>query len=413
METQTTPPTPHKTPFLEKIRQTQDLTLGLLFMIMLMDVMGMTLLFPVLAFIVQEYSSDALTYILLNVIYSAAQFFAAPVLGNLSDRFGRRPILLICLLGAAAGYTVFGLAGALWILFLSRLIAGITGGSISTASAYIVDVSKPEDLTRRLALVGMAWGVGLVLGPALGGMLGQIDLRAPAFSAAAFSLISLALGFFVLPESLPKERRVTKPIRASDFNAFASVRSIGRLPGLAVLLVVLSIFNFGFNGMNSTESLFLIARFTAQPWQIGLVTMMGGISLGIVQALLVQRLVRRYGEKSVAVTSLLLLACGALATCFAPALLFVYPIVFLRSAASGFVFPTLGALSTRRVSASEQGALMGVTTALGSLMGIFSPLLSGAFFDLWSPSAPYWTAAALFAAAALLLQQKTAGLRKA
>jgi len=181
------------------------IALSLIFLIMLMDVVGMTILFPISPYIVRQYSDQALMVTLLSVIYSAAQFFAAPVLGKISDRVGRRPVLLICLAGASAGYLMFGIGGALWILFLSRLIAGITGGSISTASAYIVDVSKPEELANAFTMVGMAWGIGLVLGPALGGALGQIDLRAPAFFSAALALVNIGFGFF-LPARIAAQR---------------------------------------------------------------------------------------------------------------------------------------------------------------------------------------------------------------
>ena len=143
----------------------KKITLNLIFLIMLMDVVGISILYPVSAYIVRQYSSQALMVTLLTVVYSAAQFMAAPLLGKLSDRYGRRPVLLVSLFGSAVGYLVFGMAGALWILFLSRLVDGITGGNMSTASAYIADVSESDELAKNLALVGMAWGFGLVLGP--------------------------------------------------------------------------------------------------------------------------------------------------------------------------------------------------------------------------------------------------------
>jgi len=364
----------------------------------------MTILFPISAYIVRQYSDQALMVTLLSVIYSAAQFFAAPVLGKISDRVGRRPVLLICLAGAGAGYILFGFAGALWILFLSRLIAGITGGSISTASAYIVDVSKPEELANAFTLVGMAWGIGLVLGPALGGVLGQFDLRAPAFFSGALALVNMVFCFFYLPESLPKERRETKAMRASDFNTFQSIGAIGRLPGLAVLLGASALFNFAFNAMNSTETLFIIAKFAAQPWQIGLMTMFVGVSIAVVQAFLVKRLVTRLGEIGAAFLCLLVQMAGALAMWLNPIFVLLYPIVILRSAASGFIFPTLGTLSAKRVSYREQGELMGVTTSLNGLMGIISPILAGVLYDQWAPGAPYWLAALFFIGAAFLLR---------
>jgi MFS transporter, DHA1 family, tetracycline resistance protein len=404
MEIPPGPPVPKPPSIIRQVLRRDKIALSLIFLIMLLDVIGMTILFPISAYIVRQYSDQAIMITLLSVIYSAAQFFAAPVIGKISDRVGRRPVLLICLAGASAGYLMFGLGGALWILFLSRLIAGVTGGSISTAQAYIVDVSKPEDLANAFTLVGMAWGIGLVLGPALGGALGQFDLRAPAYFSAALAFGNMVLGFFYLPESLSKERRETKPMRASDFNTFASIGAIGRLPGLAIILIGSALFNFAFNAMNSTETLFLIQRFDIQPWQTGLMTMLVGISIALVQALLVQRLVTRVGEIAVAVFCLLLQVAGAMAMCYNPVFLLIFPIAILRSAASGFIFPTLGTLSSKRVSYHEQGVLMGVTTSINGLMGIVSPILAGLLYDHLAPGAPYWLAAVFFVGAALLLR---------
>jgi multidrug resistance protein len=374
---------------------------------MLMDVVGISILYPVAPYLVLRYSGDALMVTMLTVIYAAAQFFAAPVLGKFGDRYGRRPVLLVSLLGSAIGYVIFGIGGALWVLFLSRLIDGITGGNMSTANAYIADVSRPEERAKNFTLIGMAWGLGLVLGPAMGAAFGQISLVAPAFIAAALSLLGVLLGFFLLPESLPRERRETAPIRANDLNPFASIGEMARKPGLGWLLLVLCLFNFAFNGINSTESLFMIQKFAAQPWQVGLQLVLLGIALAAVQAALVPRLVPRYSEKVIAIVCLLGQALGGLATFFDPIFWLFYPITVLNRAVSGFVFPTLTALYSNRVSLSEQGALMGVTTALGSLMSILGPLWAGAVYGHVMPGAPYWMGAVVFVLAALMLTRPT------
>src|SRR4029079_12236897 len=140
-------------------------------------------------FIVRRYSDNASMVTLLTVIYAAAQFLAAPILGRVSDRLGRRPVLLVCVLGSAIGYFIFGLGGALWVLFLSRLIDGVTGGNLSTAAAYIMDVSKPEQRAQNMTLLGMAFGLGFIVGPALGGLLGQWSVNAPLFAAGGLSLV--------------------------------------------------------------------------------------------------------------------------------------------------------------------------------------------------------------------------------
>jgi MFS family permease len=398
-------PAPQTSVFRQILRR-QNIALSLIFLIMLLDVIGITILFPISAYIVREYSSQAINVTLLTVIYSLAQFFAAPVIGKISDRVGRRPVLLVCLAGAAAGYILFGVAGALWVLFLARLIAGITGGSLSTASAYIVDVSKPEELANAFTLMGMAWGVGLVLGPALGGALGQVDLRLPAFFSAGLALFAMGMSFFYLPESLPPERRETKPMRASDFNTLQSIGTIGRLPGLAVILLASCLFNFGFGAMGSTETLFLIQRFNILPWQIGLMSTLVGITLATVQAILLPRLAPRVGEVLLAAICNAIILVGALAMRYSPILILIYPIAIARSTASGFIFPLMGTISARRVSARQQGQLMGVSTSLNSLMSILSPILAGLLYDHLSPGSPYWLAAVFFAAAGLILYQE-------
>jgi DHA1 family tetracycline resistance protein-like MFS transporter len=278
----------------------------------------------------------------------------------------------------------------------------------------LVDVSKPDELANAFALVGMAWGIGLVLGPALGGVLGQINLRAPAFFSAALALTNLGVSFFYLPESLPRERRETRPMRAGDFNTFQSIGAIGRLPGLGALLVVTCLFNFGFGGMNSTETLFVIRRFAALPWQVGLMTMSAGIAIAVVQALLVKRLSVALGEIVLASVCMLILVAGSVGMVITPVFVLVFPIVIIRSAASGFIFPILSTVTTRRVPATERGVLMGVNTALGGLMGIFSPIAAGLIYDHWSPGAPYLFATLFYIGAALLLikQKNTTNLVK-
>jgi len=376
--------------------------LNLIFCILLLDVVGMSILYPVAPYIVRRYSSDALMLTILTAIYAAAQFFAAPVLGKLSDRYGRRPVLLVSLLGSAIGYVLFGIGGALWVLLLSRLIDGITAGNQSTAAAYIADVSTPEERAKNFTLIGMAWGIGLILGPALGATLGQINLAAPTLTAAALSLVSMLLGIVVLPESLPSESRETTPMRVGDLNPFGSIGEMARKPGLGLLLLALCLFNFAFNGINSTETLFLIEKFAAQPWQVGALLVLAGIAIAVVQRL-VPHLVPRYGEHSIAIVCLIGQALGALATFMAPSLWLLYPITVLRTATNSFVFATLGALMTGRVAPREQGVLMGVTTALGSLMSILGPLWAGAVYDRVMHGAPYWMGAGVFGLAALVL----------
>lgn len=324
-------------------------------------------------------------------------------MGKLGDHYGRRPVLLISLVGQALGYAIFGLGGALWVLFLGRLVGGITGGNFSTATAYLADISAPHERAKNFTLIGIAWSMGLILGPAAGAVLGEINLAAPAYVAAGLSLLNVLLGIFILPESLPKEQRTTTRLVFKDINPLSSIASMARKPGLGILLLVTALFNFAFNGIGSTSSLFFIKKFGVDPSQVGWLMVLAGIALGVVQFLLVQRTVRRFGEKTVAVTSLSALSLGELAIFFAPLLSWLYPINMLVTAISGFVFPTLTTLNTARVEHREVGLLMGVTTAIASLMNIFGPIWAGVVFDRVMVGAPYWMGAVIIGLAAFLL----------
>jgi len=379
--------------------------LSLIFVIMLMDVVGITLLAPVAPYIVQKYSSSALMVSMLTVLYAGGQFFSAPLIGKLGDRYGRRPVLLISLFGQAIGYLIFGIGGALWILFLGRIIGGITGGNLSTASAYIADVSKPEERSKNFALIGMAWSVGLILGPAVGGLLGQFNLQAPAYAAAGLSLLNVLVGIFILPESLPLERRETARMRPNDFNPIVAIFEMARKPGLGWLLLVTALFNFAFNGINSTSTLFVIQKFSAQPWHLSLLLGLGGIAVGASTFILVPRLVPRFGDNKVATVSLIAQSIFDVSIFFVPLFWPIFPLNMLVSAISAFTFPTLTTLSTDLVLHREVGLLMGVTTGLGSLMNIFGPLWAGAMYDHVMVGAPYWMGAVILVVAGVMLMK--------
>ncbi len=384
-------------------QQTINRALKIIFFILLMDVVGMSILFPVAPYIVQRYSNDALMVTMLTVIYAGAQFFAAPALGKISDRLGRRPVLLVSVFGSAIGYFVFGLGGALWVLFLARLIDGITGGNISTASAYIVDVSKPEERAKNFTLLGIAYGIGFIVGPALGGLLGQWNLNAPAYAAGVIFLISTALVYFLLPESLPKERHTTSRLRVNDFNPFASVAQMMRKPGLGLVLLILALFNFSFDGINSIMGVFIKNKFAPSPLAIGLLFVFVGIATAVVQGTLTQRLVPRYGEKRMALVGLLASVIGWPALMLARALWMLFPIAFLQSGITGFIWTTTGPLATSYVPEHEQGQLAGVNVALSGLMAMLGPLWAGAAYDHVSPNTPFWMGSIILLVACVLL----------
>ncbi len=340
---------------------------------------------------------------MLTVIYAGAQFFAAPLLGKISDRVGRRPVLLASVFGSALGYFIFGVGGALWVLFLARLIDGVTGGNISTASAYIIDVSKPEERAKNFTLLGIAYGIGFILGPALGGLLSQWNLNAPAYAAGGIFLISTGLVYFLLPESLPQERRPTNRLRVNDFNPVASIGQMARKPGLGLVLLILAMFNFSFDGANSVTGIFIKNKFAASPLTLGLLFIFVGIATALVQGALTERLVPRYGEKRMALVGLLASVIGWPLIMLAPALWMLFPVTFVQSGVTGFIWATTGALAASYVPEHEQGQLAGVNVALAGLMAILGPLWAGAAYDSLSPDSPFWIGSIILLVACLLL----------
>ncbi len=386
----------------DTLLQTPRRALAFVFGVAVLDLLGLTLLMPVTPFLVRQYEVGAFYVTLMTVIYAAAQFLAAPLLGRLSDRYGRKPVLLICLFGSAIGYFLFGIGGALWVLLLSRLVDGVTGGNMSIVSAYIADVTPPEDRAKNFGLIGMAFGIGFVFGPAIGGGLSQISLAAPAFAAGILSLLAVLAGLIVLPESLPPARRATGRITAEDINPLTSIWSMLRRSPLGILLLVFALFTFAFDGINNVGGVFAIDKFAVSPVALSLLFVLIGVVLGAAQGM-IGKLTPRFGEKRLAVAGFSILAVAQVATFLAPAYWLWFPLQTAASVAAGFIFPTMGAMIANSVSLDEQGQVSGVSTSLNGLMAALGPLAAGIAYDQVIPGAPYWLGSALFVLAATLL----------
>lgn len=377
--------------------------LTVIFFIMLMDIVGLSILSPIAPFVVQRYSNDALNVTLLTVIYAAAQFLAAPFLGKLSDRIGRRPVLVWSVIGSALGYFLFGVGGALWVLFLSRLIDGLTGGNLSTAMAYIADVSSPEERAKNFILVGMSYGLGFVLGPALSSLLSPISVEAPMFAAAGLALLQAVAAIFFLPESLPAGRREHGQLNLGDLNPFGAIGQMARKPGLAWLFTIEALFNFAFNGVVAILGVYVVQKYGVEPWQLGLFFVVSGIANIIVQSSLARFLTPRLGEKNLSILSLLGQALCNIAFVFTTSVGWLYPLSLVRQGVTSFIWGALGALISNKVSDREQGILAGVNAALSSLMAVIGPLWAGAMYDHVSPESTLIASAVILLLAALML----------
>lgn len=369
-----------------------------IFATLLINRIGMSILFPILPFLVERFRSDATTLGLLSSVYAVAQFLATPALGAISDKYGRRPVLLICVLGSSLSYLMFGLAGALWVLFLSRLIDGITGGVAATAQAYIADTSTPENRSKNFGLTGVAFGLGFVLGPALGGALASINLYVPVFFAAALALMDVILGYFTLPESLSADKRQSFTLKdLNPLNQLADLLQNRRIRGF---LWATFVFNFAFSGFTSIFVLFLNDRFQWGTSEAAVVFVLIGVVSTIVQGGLIRKWVPRYGEARLTVVGLIALAVGfGLIALTPPHTVWITPMIYssqaLLALGVGLLLPCLRGLISNRVSDREQGRTIGSAQGLQSLAVIFGPLWAGWSFDHLGAIAPFWMGAAL------------------
>ena len=338
---------------------------------------------------------------LFNTVFALMQFFCSPVIGSLSDRFGRRPLILASNLGLGLNYLLMSWAPTLQLLFLGRLLSGITGASFGTASAYIADTTEPDKRAGAFGLLGAALGLGFIAGPAIGGQIGEIHLRAPFAVAAVFSLANAVYGFLVLPESLPPEHRSGFSWRRA--NPLGALTLLQRHPDLVGLSAVAFLTNLAQVALPTTVVLYAAHRFGWGVGQIGLTLGVAGVMLALVQVFLLTPVVKRFGERAVAVTGLLFGCAGFVLVGLAPtgaAVWWSLPVLALW----GLSGPPVQTLMTRHVSASEQGQLQGANASLTGISELAGPLIFGAVFAAAvSGRQPIERAGAPFLLSALLL----------
>jgi MFS family permease len=389
-----------------------------IFLTVFLDLLGAGIILPLLPFYVKivEQADDptlvayrALIVGALAASFSFFQFIFAPVLGALSDRYGRRPVLLLSLLGAGLSYVLFALAGqfqsfgveaVLAVLFAGRILAGITGGNISTAQAYIADVTSPQERARSLGMIGAAFGLGFMIGPALGGILSHISLEAPAFAAAALAFGNVIFGYFMLPESLPAERR-TRTVM--NLNPLTRLQALVGKRQLRPLLAGVVMLNFAFAGLQNNFAVYTDARFGFGPDQNAWLFAFLGLVAVFVQGFLIRRLLPRFGEARLAITGMVVMMIAFILLTIAPQAWMLYPVIGLLAFGSGIATPSTTALISRRVTPQEQGSTLGGVQALISLTMVVGPLFAGYVFDTVAITAPYSFGAAFVAVAAAIL----------
>ena len=392
--------------------RSQRLPLVIILTVSFLSTVGMALVFPVLPFLVGAHVGDAgstaLWVGILEAVYAACAFVAAPFLGALSDRIGRRPVLIVSLIGSAIGWVMFGLGGALWVLLLARVIDGLTAGDMSVAFAYLADITAPEDRARRFGLAGAIGGVGFLVGPAIGGLLASVSLAAPMLAAAAVSLVTAILAAVVLPESLDAERR-TKRLSLSDINPLRSIGDAVRRPGLGPLILVFALAAVPLALFGGNVPVFTMDVLSWNTVEVGLLMSAVGIVDIIVQGGLLAVALRLMGERGIVLAGLLgqAFGCGLIVTvaAFLPASWLFVTAALVFAMAQGATGAVLQGLLSQAVGDDEQGWLAGSMSAIGSAIQTVGPILAGLLYLKVAPFAPYLVAVVVLLAAAVLGRQ--------
>ncbi len=380
--------------------------MSILFLIVVIDLIGFGLIIPLLPFYGEHFDASPDMVGLLMATYSFTQFLAAPLWGRLSDRLGRRPVLLAGLAGSAAAYTWLGLADSLWALFAARAVGGAMAGNIGAAFAYAADVTTPADRAKGMGIIGAAFSLGFIAGPAIGGILAGPDpfnanYQAPAFTAAGLSVVALLLGLVLLKESLSPEVRARSAARPRR-NRWAQLadalrqRDLGRLIGLSFLIV------FVFAGVEATFAMWSRRQFGWGPLQNGY--LFAGISVlsAVIQGGMVGRLARRFGEARLIVQGAAALAIGLLMIPFSTTLPVLIAATIVMGVGFSIVSPALNSLISLNTAQEEQGGVMGVTRSATTLARVVGPAWAGLLFAVFGKEWPYLAGAAITAAVVVL-----------
>jgi multidrug resistance protein len=375
----------------------------LIWVTVFVDLIGFGIVIPILPFYAVQHGASPFELGLLLASYSGAQFLFAPLLGTWSDRLGRKPVLAVSLYGTAAASTLLGLAStmprALWLLFVARVLDGITGANIAAAQAYVADVTPEDKRARGMGLIGMAFGLGFVLGPAIGGLLAEIDIAAPFYAVAMLATLNATAMLFILPEP---ERHISYAVEARS--RYARIGATFRDARTGRLLTVFLFASIAFSAMEATLALVLKDRFGYGPRDAAYLFALLGVMMAVVQGGLVGRLVRRFGEPALVIAGTGLLAVG-LALIGAPlpsTLVLLVGVLVLVAAGVGLYNPSLTGLVSRLTPRTIQGTTLGVTQSMASIGRILGPLAGGLLYGLGG-GLPFYFGAALMALATVLM----------
>ena len=384
-------------------------TSAVLFTSVLVDMIGFGIVIPVLPFYATSFGASPFQVTLLFAAFSAMQMVATPLWGRISDKSGRRPLLIAGLVASAVSHLIFGLSNTLWLLFASRLAAGAAGGTISVAHAYIADRTSAEDRAHQMGLVGAAAGLGFMVGPAIGGIASRWGLGFPGYVAATVAAINAVLAFFLLPES--RSREDSRRTGRTETDTLAGwLAAMARFP-ISLMMVVYFLAISSFSGLTAVLALFLEARFAVNAQDIGFVFTIAGGATVVVRGLFLGRLVRRYGEKTVVRIGAFALLVSLAAMPLIPNVWWSGPMVILYAFGAGTLFPTLATLVSFAANRESQGAILGGSQFVGGLGRVTGPIWFGLLFQSVRPGSPFVVGAVLVAASWLMASRIPASLR--
>ncbi|MEX3009252.1 TCR/Tet family MFS transporter [Hoeflea sp. TYP-13] len=363
-----------------------------IFTVVVINMLGVGLAWPILPKLIQVFeggniSSAAFQYGLVASAYALTQFLFSPLLGNLSDAYGRRPVLLASQAGLAVDYVILAVAPNYWWLFAARLVSGMLGATISTANAYMADISTPENRARNFGFMGVAFGMGFIAGPAIGGLLGEIDIRLPFYAAAALTALNTAYGYFLLPESLPPEKR--RPVgRLWNSNPVTALSNMAQFPVLLPMFVALFVTSLSGRGLESIWVLYTDFRFGWTLRDSALSLAFVGVMFIIVQGLLVGPSVRILGERKVVLFGYVVAIVALFLFGIADRGWMLFPLTGLYIVGAALAEPALKAICSRSVPDDRQGLLQGVFASIGSIAIIVGPITASIMLSNVSGPSP-------------------------
>jgi MFS transporter, DHA1 family, tetracycline resistance protein len=362
--------------------------LATIFLIVFVDLLGFSLILPLLPYYAQTFGADAFVTGLLVASYAVAQLIGAPLLGRWSDRIGRRPVLLVSIFGTFVGFLLLGFASALWMLFASRMIDGLTGGNLTVAQAYITDVTEQKNRTKALGMIGAAFGLGFIIGPAVGGALSAFGYAVPAFVAAGLSFINLSAVFYFLPESLTDERRAAISAQKRPPFAFGALWQALNRPRVGPLLHTRFFFSLAFATFQSIFALYAQYRLGLSAQSTGYVLAYVGLLSVFTQGFAVGRVANRFSDRQIILVACIVMALALLAWGLAPNLLTVLIVLVPMSFAGGTLNTVLSSALTKSVYPEEIGGTLGLAASVESLTRVIAPSGGGFLFEFlgfWAP----------------------------